>query len=66
MSNSIPILLNRRQVEQRLSVFRSFIYDHMRDGRFPRPIRIGAKAVRWRVEDINRYVQERAAQEVPQ
>ena len=52
-------LLRREEVEARLSVSRNWIYTEMRAGRFPEPVRIGKRAVRWRVADLNAWLSER-------
>ena len=46
-------LLRREEVEERFGVSRSWIYCEMRAGRFPEPVRIGMRAVRWRVSDLD-------------
>jgi len=38
-----------------LSISRSFIYSHMEDGTFPKPIKLGA-ASRWKASDIQEYI----------
>ena len=45
-------LLRRRQVEEITSMSRSSIYRLMQDGEFPRPVKIGPAAVRWRASDL--------------
>ena len=45
-------LLRRRQVEEITGMSRSTIYKMMQNGEFPRPVRIGPAAVRWRASDI--------------
>ena len=52
-------LLRREEVEKRYSVSRSWIYSQMRAGRFPEPIRISLRAVRWRVADLDKWAKER-------
>ena len=52
-------LLRREEVEKRYSVSRSWIYSQMRAGRFPEPIRISLRAVRWRVRDLDKWARER-------
>ena len=52
-------LLRREEVETRLGVSRSWIYAEMRAGRFPEPVRIGKRAVRWRVADLNEWLSDR-------
>ena len=48
-------LLRREEVEQRFGVSRSWIYCEMRAGRFPEPVRIGKRAVRWKVVDLDAW-----------
>ena len=48
-------LLRREEVEERFGVSRSWIYCEMRAGRFPEPVRIGKRAVRWRVSDLEEW-----------
>ncbi len=48
-------LLRREEVEERFGVSRSWIYCEMRAGRFPEPVRIGKRAVRWRVTELDAW-----------
>ena len=52
-------LLRRRQVEAMTGLSRSSIYRLMQDGEFPRPLRVGSNAVRWRLSDIIRWMESR-------
>ena len=52
-------LLRRRQVEEITGMSRSSIYKLMQDGEFPRPVRVGPAAVRWRTSDITAWVESR-------
>ena len=52
-------LINRREVERQTGLARSTIYKNMRAGRFPLPIKISTKAVRWRQADIAAYIEGR-------
>ncbi len=52
-------LLRREEVEERFGVSRSWIYSQMRAGRFPEPIGISLRAVRWRVADLEEWAAER-------
>src|SRR5262249_50271419 len=45
-----------KQVLHVFPVSRASWYDGIRDGRYPKPIRIGKKMVAWRVEDIRRLL----------
>lgn len=52
-------LLTRAEVEARVSLGRSSIYRLMRSGHFPEPIRIGVRAVRWRVDELDNWLSSR-------
>ena len=41
------------------SMSRSAIYKRMQEGEFPRPVRIGPTAVRWRTSDIAAWMESR-------
>lgn len=49
-------ILRRKQVENETGLARSTIYDRMKDGTFPAAIKIGVKAVGWRVGDIEKFL----------
>jgi prophage regulatory protein len=40
---------------------RTSIYYDVRAGRFPKPVRIGPRAIAWRESDIQRWISEGAA-----
>ena len=52
-------LLRRRDVERITSISRASIYRLMRDGRFPEPLKVGPRAVRWRESEINSWLEGR-------
>ena len=52
-------LLTRREVEERVALGRSAIYELMRDGKFPEPIKVGRRAVRWYESEINAWIASR-------
>ena len=52
-------LLRRRKVEEITGLGRSSIYRQMQDGAFPRPVKVGSAAVRWRASDITAWVESR-------
>ena len=52
-------LLRRRQVEEVTGLSRSSIYRLMMDHDFPRPVRIGPAAVRWRSSDLTAWLESR-------
>ena len=53
------ILLRRPEVEAAVGLSCASIYRLMAAGEFPRPIRIGLRAVRWRAEDVAAYLETR-------
>ena len=52
-------LLDRPQVEAFCGLSKSSLYRLMALGQFPRPVRIGQRAVRWREEDLAKWLQAR-------
>lgn len=52
-------LLTRREVENICSLKRSAIYKGMRAGTFPIAVKVGPKAVRWRLSDIEDWLESR-------
>ena len=52
-------LLRRREVERITGMSRSSIYRLMQEGKFPRPVRVGPAAVRWRASDITAWIESR-------
>ena len=52
-------LIRRVEVERLCALSTSSIYRLMGENRFPRPIRVGPKAVRWRESDIDAWVETR-------
>lgn len=59
-SNSVPSepvrLLRRREVEAMTRLSRSTIYELMARGDFPRPVRIGQRAVAWREDTVSAWI----------
>ena len=52
-------LIPRGEVESRTGLSRSTIYRLMRAGQFPTPIRVGPRAVRWKLSEVNAYLAPR-------
>ena len=53
-------LLRRKEVEQMVGLSPASIYRHMTGiGDFPHPVRVGPRAVRWRLRDIEQWISER-------
>lgn len=51
-------ILRRPDVEKRSGLSRSTIYQLMTEDRFPRPVRLGKRAVGWRESDIAKWLGE--------
>ena len=50
-------LLTVTEVCQLTKISRAMVYTEMSAGRFPRPVRLGTKAVRWRVSDLDQWIE---------
>lgn len=58
-TQSEKALARRRQVEQLVQLSRSTIYAAVKAGTFPAPVRIGARAVAWRVSEVEQWLDAR-------
>ncbi|NVH69329.1 AlpA family transcriptional regulator [Burkholderia pseudomallei] len=54
-------ILRVEQVLTMVPLKKSTIYKHMQAGIFPRPIKIGPKAVGWLYADIQQWINDRVA-----
>ena len=54
-------ILRRKDVEEIVGLSRSTIYKLMSTGAFPRSIRLGQRAVGWRLSDIEAWIEFRAS-----
>lgn len=52
-------IMRRKEVEERVGLSRSAIYAAMDRGAFPRPIRIGVRAVGWPSSKIDAWIESR-------
>ncbi|MGP6089857.1 helix-turn-helix transcriptional regulator [Antarctobacter jejuensis] len=52
-------LLRRREVEAFTGLSRSTLYDWMKRGEFPQPVKLGARLVAWRESDIREWLETR-------
>ena len=59
MTQPADRLLTRREVEVRAGLSRSSLYRLMRQGLFPEPIRVGVRAVRWPLSEIEAWIASR-------
>ena len=53
------MLLKSEEVSELVKLSRPTIYKMMSAGRFPRPVKIGSRAVRWRRADVEAWIEER-------
>ncbi|OIQ70916.1 prophage CP4-57 regulatory protein (AlpA) [mine drainage metagenome] len=56
------LILKRRAVEAATGLSRSSVYRLAAAGQFPKPISLGPRAVGWRADEINRWIEERTAE----
>ena len=54
-------LIRRKQVEARTGLSRSTIYLRIARGEFPAPVSLGRRAVGWRSDEIDRWIEQRIA-----
>ncbi len=53
-------LLRRPEVEQIVGAGTSTLYKMIREGNFPKPVKITTAAVRWRLSEINAWIEARS------
>ena len=56
------IFLKRPEVEQLTGLKRSIIYDKMKAGTFPKPVKLSARAVAWPEVKVDAWIDERLVQ----
>ncbi|MER9236610.1 AlpA family transcriptional regulator [Mesorhizobium sp. M0622] len=54
--------IRRPEVERLTGLKTSSLYEQMKSGSFPRPIKIGPKAVAWRLADVTEWQERCLAQ----
>ena len=52
-------LIRREDVEALVGFKKAYIYREVKAGTFPRPIRVGPKAVRWIEAEVREWILER-------
>ncbi|WP_075882056.1 helix-turn-helix transcriptional regulator [Vreelandella massiliensis] len=50
--------LNSREIVERLGIGQSTLFRWVREGRFPKPLRVGYRFSRWRIADVKRWEEE--------
>ncbi len=53
------VILRRPQVEKRTGLTKSGIYYLIREGVFPRPVKIGARAVGWVEQEVDAWLAQK-------
>jgi prophage regulatory protein len=54
-------LLHTKTITDRIGIARSTLWLWAKDGRFPRPIKLGPRTTVWRESDVEKWIAERAA-----
>lgn len=52
-------VLRRSDVEQRTGIKRAHIYNLMSQGKFPKSIRLGVRAVGWDAAEVDQWIADR-------
>lgn len=52
-------ILRRAEVEQKTGFKRAHIYSLMKAGKFPKPLRLGVRAVGWDSVEIDQWIADR-------
>lgn len=52
-------LIRRPEVEARTGLSRSTLYDWMKRGEFPQPVKLGERLVAWRESDVTAWLESR-------
>lgn len=55
-------ILRRPEVERRTGLSRSTLYERMTEGHFPRPIRLGPRAVGWIESEVDAWLAAQSTQ----
>ena len=59
-ANSAIKLLRLNDVILQVGMKRSWIFQQVKDGNFPKPIKLSARAVAWYASDIEDWIKSRA------
>ena len=51
----LPKILRRKDIGNQFGLSRSTIYAMMANGRFPKPVKLGHRAVGWRSDDLQTW-----------
>ena len=53
------VLIRRKEVEELTGLSQSTIYEWMRQGNFPHPVRVGPHTVRWYLDEVMHFIHTR-------
>ncbi len=61
MENALarPRLIRRPEVLERIGLRTTELYDLIKEGKFPQPVRLGKRAVAWVESEVDGWIQER-------
>ncbi|EGK8717462.1 AlpA family transcriptional regulator [Escherichia coli] len=59
--NTMPRLIRMSETIHRTGLSKSSIYDLMAQGRFPKTVRLGGRAVAFVEDEINHWIEDRIA-----
>lgn len=59
MSESSETILRRKAVESRVGLSRASLYSYIARGLFPAPIKLGERAVGWKISQIDHWIATR-------
>ena len=57
-----PTIIRRKQVECRVGLKRSTLYQRIAEGTFPAPVALGARAVGWIESEVDQWLRDRIAE----
>jgi prophage regulatory protein len=58
-----PALLQLRDVKYRVGLSTSSIYERVKAGTFPKPIRLDTRSVRWDARKVRAWIEQRIAED---
>ena len=58
---SLNLFLRISEVLQMTGMGKTFIYDRMRDGTFPKQIQLGSRTVIWNEQEVTKWMADRMA-----
>lgn len=53
------------EVAVRYSISRSTVWRWLKEGKFPKPVKLGSASARWRLVDLEAWEQTRKSEEAP-